>query len=312
MSATDDGMDARTRLASQVIVGDRDFLFHRDHQVIDQLSGEQRFSPSELEVWVNAVETRHAWCQANGIQFRMVVIPEKHVVYQDLLPDDYVISPDRPALQLLNALSPAVRATCTYPLEELHAARSERETFFRTDTHFTWFGGYVVYKGLMASLQGALPGLVPVGDDNIRFVDRPYTGDLGVRLEPEHDETAETIAHVTGSAFEKIFENKVFSRGAMAIYRAALPETAPKCVIFRDSFSNYIIPHLIPSCKRLTVLSSHSMHYDLVRRERPDVVIFEIIERFLGMFDAAGDRVLPQDLSGHLIEDFTGADLNAI
>jgi alginate O-acetyltransferase complex protein AlgJ len=312
MSVNGGAMDARSRLASQVIVGDREFLFHRDHQVIDQLSGELPLSPVELQVWVNAIETRQAWCRQNGIEFRLVIIPEKHVVYSDLLPDDVVISPDRPAMQVLNALSPAARADCSYPLEALRDGRSERETFFRTDTHFTWFGGYLVYEGLLESLQGVLPNVVAVDRSNIEFVPRPYIGDLGVRLEPEQDEVSETIDHKSGPPFVKVFENKVFARGAMSVYRSEIADTAPKCVIFRDSFANYIIPHLIPTCRRLVALSSQSMHYDLVRHERPDVVIFEIIERFVGMFDADGVRALPADLSGQLIEDFAGVDLAAL
>ncbi len=281
-------------------------------QVIEQLSGELRLSPVELQIWVNAIETRHAWCKQNGIEFRFVIIPEKHVVYEDLLPDDLVIAPDRPAMQVLNALAPAVRADCAYPLETLRAGRAERETFFRTDTHFTWFGGYLVYEGLLGTLQEVLPNVVAVDRGNIAFVPRPYTGDLGVRLEPEQDELSETIDHKSGPPFVKVFENTVFARGAMSVYRSEISDTAPKCVIFRDSFANYIIPHLIPTCRRLVAVSSQSMHYDLFRHERPDVVIFEVIERFVGMFDADGARALPTDLSGQSIEDFAAVNLNVI
>lgn len=310
MSGTADGMDVRTRLASLVVIGDRDFLFHRDHEVFEQISGKSRLTPGQLRQWIDVIETRHAWCLANGIKFRLVIIPEKHIVYNDLLPD-VTISEERPAMQILNGLSEAVRCDCFYPVEELKLGRSEKETFYRTDTHFTWFGGYLVYRKLFDSLRDELPSLLPVSIEQVQYAPRVYVGDLGVRLEPEHEEIEEVISHINAPSFAKIFDNKAVSRGAMAIYESVKPTSIQSCVLFRDSFSKYMIPHIIASVRRLTVLSSMSMYYDLVRAERPDVVIFQMIERFFltGERDLNGNNIMPADLSGHSIEEFANISL---
>ncbi|WP_313737133.1 alginate O-acetyltransferase AlgX-related protein [Sphingobium yanoikuyae] len=299
----------QAEMAASVIVGKSGNLFHRDHYAIDQLTGAAHFTPEEVEFWRNSVETRWAWCKANGIAFRMVIIPEKHVVLAHDLPDDVEISEDRPAIQLMQALSPDVAKDCFYPLDLLRA-QYDYPTYYRTDTHFTMYGGYLVYQQLMDSLKDVLD-LTPVGVDDIELKPRPYTGDLGVRMEPEQEETVDFVSHKTFLPATRLFDNKRFTRGHTAVYQSERDQ-APRCLLIRDSFSNYLVPHFIPVFSRTTAIGSISMHYDLVRHERPDVLIFQIAERFLGNFDGEGLRIMPADMGPTTFEEYSGVALDAL
>lgn len=301
-----DAADTRARLAAEVIQGADGYLFHRDHDAVDQVTGALPLAPQDVAAWRDSIETRAAWCKANGIAFRMMIIPEKHVVYADKLPPTIVPAADRPALQILASLDADTRALCSYPVQPLIDARSVRETYLQTDTHWTFYAGFLAYRMLVDDLARSVPLPVRIDEADLSFAARTHVGDLGVRLEPERDERTETVGHRTARPFQRVFENKKFSRGALSIYESD-DASLPRCVLFRDSFANYIIPHLIPTFSRLVVMSSDSMHYDLVRAERPDVVIFTIIERFLGMLDGTGQRHLPDDLTGPDFAALTGS-----
>ena len=296
--------DKRARLAASVIEGSDGYLFHRDHEAIEQISGASAFTPSELAVWRETIEERQSWCRENGIAYRMMIIPEKHVVYEDKLTSDIAVSPDRPAMQLLRALHESATMNILYPAEILKSARAELPTYFMTDTHWTTFGGFLAYQALIESVRRELPLEPRIERENLAFTTKPFIGDLGVRLEPERSEQAVFATLSLRVPFQRVFENKAFTRGRLQVYET-LSRTSPRCVLFRDSFANYMIPHMIPLFSRLTVLGSQHMHYDLVKSERPDIIVHAIAERFLGNLNAAGRRQLPQDHEAPSLEAFS-------
>ena len=132
------------------------YLFHRDHDVLEQLAGSITLRPRQLEVWIAALRGRLDWCDRHGAATRFLVIPEKHVVYEDKLPLFARVSPRRPAMQLLGALNAGLRKTVLYPLDALKAASAVRPTYFKTDTHWTAYGAYVAYRSLVESLRGEI------------------------------------------------------------------------------------------------------------------------------------------------------------
>ena len=284
----------RRRLAETVILGKNGYLFHTDHESVEQVTGRLPLEWQELRAWQEATEARSAWCRANGVVFRMLIVPEKHVVYDDMLPDA-AISPDRPALQLLAALSPRVRREVLYPAALLKQARASSETYFRTDTHWTEQGGFIAYQALLDSLPSGFIE-TPVQATELGTRDRAMIGDLAVRLEPEPEEVAVSLYHLTHRPFVLRYHNKGVSRGSTIAYEG--DPCGKRMLAFRDSFFNYLIPHLIPALARLVAVSSIDVHYDLVASERPDIIVFEIAERFLGNLDGEGHRSLPTDPQG--------------
>ena len=157
-------------------------------------------------------EARAAWCESRHVTLRILFVPEKHVVYSDKIPE-LRISYARPVLQILSALAPGTRAKCLYPVEALRAHRHQFETWgFRpTRTglkrgplwHTTsWCVRCAKKSTYLRSLKRTSFGLSGL-----------YIGDLGVRLEPEREETTVFLSHGTFLPFRRVFENKGFSRG---------------------------------------------------------------------------------------------------
>lgn len=302
--------DMRAMLRNMVLEGTDGYLFHRDQQAVEQVTGALPYAPTQLEQWVSTTETRKAWCDAQKIVSRFLIAPEKHVVYADKLPDGISISEQRPAAMLIAAASPWLSGHIIYPLEPLKLARQRHETHYVTDTHWNTFGAFVAYKDLMASLARDIE-LIQLDETDLAWASQRYVGDLGVRLEPERFEMAEVLGRGYPAHCKLALQNSKFERGNVQVFtndRADLPT----CVLFRDSFAYLLIPLLLESFSRLVAVSSLSVLYDLLRAERPDVVIVQVAERFLGSYWTPQGILMPEDLSGASFANFTGIDLHAL
>jgi hypothetical protein len=303
-------VDTRIRLQHSVIVGKDNFLFHRDCDAIEQLTGALTYTPRHLEQWVSTVADRRIWCDSKNIVSRFLIIPEKHVVYQDKLPRTIRISKRRAAAQIISAAGPAFDNYILYPDESLRKARARKETFFLTDTHWTHFGAFIAYQELVRSISCDRP-IEMVDEDELAWTEQAYIGDLGVRFDPERSETASMSQFITPLPYRLAYQNRKFGRGAVHIYESNRKDL-PHCVLFRDSFANFLIPYLMKGFSRLVAVSSLSCHYDLLEVERPDVTILAVVERFLASYGMGGEIEMPQDQNGLSFEQCCDTDLNTV
>ena len=294
--------DSRILYQHTPLGGDDGFLFHRDHDALEQLSATIVLRRRQIDVWVEALEARLAWCKSHGAAMRFLVIPEKHVVYEDKLPRFTRVSRRRPAMQLFGALDEPVRRRTLYPLKELKAASRIKPTYFKTDTHWNAYGAFVAYSTLIESLREEI-ALETIREDELAWKERPFVGDLGVRYAREQGETRASL--VPNAAHKLVFQNNNFGRGAIHVYENERRDL-PTCVLFRDSFSSFLIPYLMHGFSSIVAVSSLSCHYDLLEKLKPDVVLFVAIERFLATFGRGRTIELPEDAARQSFFSFSG------
>jgi alginate O-acetyltransferase complex protein AlgJ len=273
-------MDRRTELANSVAIGKDGWLFHRDNSVFEQMSGAKSLTDAEVRTWVDLLVGHQQWLSERNIEFRFFIAPEKHVVYRDHLPEGSVISERRPAMQVIRALRNSTPIDPVYPDEELMDERVSRETYHAVGTHWNFFGGFLAYRQLAREIAKRVD--IPILDiGEITFLESwIHAGDLGVRLDPE-PETPEHRCCVSFSKSKLLFGSTNYDRGHVAIYEN-LDVTLPKAVIFRDSSFTWILPFLSESFSRIVAVGTPHLYYDLIEREKPDIVILEMIERWVG------------------------------
>jgi len=56
----------------------------------------------------------------------------------------------------------------------------------------------------------------------------------------------------------------------------------PKLVMFRDSFADGLIPYLSENFSRSVYVWKPKVDLQVIEQEKPDIVIFEVAERYLG------------------------------
>jgi hypothetical protein len=295
--------------ADQVMVGSEGWLFHRVDNVFRQVCGGSGLSNRNLIRMISLWEARQAWCMVRGADYRVLIVPERHVVYPDKLPSGYAPHPDRPALRLIGAAGPDLRPCIVYPVETLQLGRATRETFYKTDVHWTQWGAYLAYRELMLSIPRCVPQLV--SESELEFQNFRLVGSMTRWLDDRTRERAERTDPPKVDV-DEVFTNRTFKIGQVDVYETPFRDL-PKLVLFRTSNSTYLLPFLYHHFSRIVAVAGTPVRYDLLRSEKPDVVISEISERYLAIPLASSRQedqiVFPEDFSVGTFEDYTGVKL---
>jgi len=271
--------DRRTELANSVAIGRDGWLFHRDDFAFEQICGAKSLSDRELRAWVELITGHWRWLSERQIEFCFFIAPEKHVVYKDYLPEGCAITEARPSRQLIRALRNSTSIEAVYPDYDLVAGRVSQDTYHAVGTHWNSLGGFIAYLRLAREIAKRVNiPVVEVGE--IKFLPSwIHSGDLGVRLEPE-PVTPEHQCRVSFPRSRLLFESGYYDRGHVAIYEN-IDATLPRAVVFRDSACSWILPFLAESFSRIVAVGSPHIYYELIESEKPQVVILEIIERWV-------------------------------
>lgn len=244
-----------------------------------------------LRGWRRLIEARAARARALGIRYLHVVVPEKLSVYDDRTRDlDY--NPRRsPARALARRLidNPAFVDL----LAPLRAGRNGPvPLYYRTDTHWNYEGCLLAYRVLMHAC-GAVP---PADLDGRQRYEVTSVRDLGTKLPSRPIETAlhgkidlnahRVYASPLVEAYEAAGRAADLHVGAHVRYRNETPEADPRTVVlFGDSYAHFapiMLSGLIAETFReVHFVWSSSIDWSYVEAVKPDLLLFEIAERFL-------------------------------
>jgi alginate O-acetyltransferase complex protein AlgJ len=286
------------RLANNVLIGKNGYIFLRNdrNDTMAQITGRKVLTGRSLRAWGILLDLRRAWFEQQGIAYFYMAAPCKECVYQDYLPDGIKVSDDRPVTQLMRHLEKSGANKIIYPLNELMPADNRRPTYPTGDSHWNWYGAYLAYIKLMEQInQGRQHKTGFLGKDNllrvlnedeIEFRDERMDSDLSSKLGLTDIVTKGIVKNPSARV---ILRNNVSNIGNYRVFENK-DKRLPKAVIFRDSFSNYMMNYLAESFSRLVVVWQPNIDYSIVKAEKPDIVISQQAERFM--------VVVPDELGG--------------
>jgi len=272
-----------------IIEGKNDFLFQTDEFVIELITGKIPLSPEDTQSWLELMNSRIGASRSRGAEYFLFVAPEKHVVYKKYLPEDVIISTDRPVIDLARTFSiNKLDKHFLYPVNalsghaQIYSPRAEMGSYDRYESHWNGYGVFVAYLDLCKKLNSL--GRAPVPSIDPSCMDFSYENqdghcDLGLRLIPPKIEPhlgAKKI-HPEGRC---IFDNTKFSAGNLKVL-VNKDKSLPRLVIFRDSFSNLLLPLLAESFSRIVAIATWHLLVPIIESERPDYVVTQIAERYL-------------------------------
>ena len=292
----------------QTAVGKDGWLFHRIDTVFEQVCDGAGLSEADQERTLSLWEARQAWCEARGMTYRILIAPERHVLYPDKLPEGYSISADRPALRLIRAADTRLRSCIVYPEAAVRAGRQQREVCYRTDVHWSRWGAYLAYRELLDTLPRSCgPAIRP---DQLTSRPGRVLGDMTMWLDRRNHEQVEFLDPPPVEVTE-VFTTRTFKPGQVDVFETEHRDR-PRLVLFRTSNSTHLLPFLNHHFSRLVAVAGTAVHYDLLRSERPDFVISEVSERYLATPDGRPHMPgvkFPEDFIGRTFSQFTGVDL---
>ena len=255
------------------------FLDHDSNRVLDQCRGLYRLDAAGVQKWVALLEAREAYCQQIGARHVMLVAPNKETVYAENLPAIMPLSEARAVRQVEAALKSAAAAPPLYPLAALREGRQQGLVYPMTDTHWSGFGAAIAYRQLIKSLRAKGVRVKAVHPARVTFDTVEIVGDLGVKLSPP--KASQTLAaRIEQPSGRLVFDNHIPNRGRMRVF-VNEDNSRPSCVMFGDSFGGNLLPFLKESFSTLVYVYGKVFDRELIEAYRPDVVITQIVERFM-------------------------------
>jgi len=204
--------------------------------------------------WLAAFRQRQAWCAARGI--------------------DYVLLPPPTAAERLLAELRAGAGLRFVDLEsELQRAKTQRQVYFRTDTHWNERGGLIAYRA-----AGPALGYRPLGEEKFAVVEQQLLGDLNRML---------CLSHPARESFEQITVRTPWVR-RVTVEAAGDPATEDsvqriwetgdkhlrRALVFHDSFAKVaLLPALAEHFNQLAAVPTLSFDTEAIARYQPDVIV---------------------------------------
>lgn len=138
--------------SSRVIVGRDGWLFYDDDTHLGGARGDPPLAGPQIRSWLTTLAGRTEYAQAHGAAYLIVSPPSKELIYPQHGPGWYRgPSPDRDTLMLPKLARETGAGEVLYLYRQVaQATATGQMTFSRNDTHWTGFGAYAGYAGLMS------------------------------------------------------------------------------------------------------------------------------------------------------------------
>lgn len=232
------------------------FLKHED-AILAQHRGIDRFTPGELDSWIDVMEQRQQEVESYGGAFAVLIAPNQQTIYADHMPGWAApVAPTR-LEQLVARLSDRSSTLLLIdPRDAMARARERGQVLYsRTDSHWNALGAFVGYEQLMLALRTKCPDLrvLALADFNLTMSRVAYAMPPNTDLEPFLSLRGDTIA-----------------------------DTGPTAIVYGDSFAGPMIEMMKPSFQSIDFVH-RTLAYPVqqIREDRPSVVVVELAERML-------------------------------
>jgi alginate O-acetyltransferase complex protein AlgJ len=278
-----------TSPSPKVIVGKQGWFFLNDEVAVAQYRGTARLEATQLETWQRVLEARRDWLQQRGIAFMLVLVPNKHQVYSEFMPDGIPrFGAEEQHVQLAAHLAEHSTLQVVDLLPSLLEAKEEQRVYHRTDTHWNDVGAYLGYKKILEALAIALPeyaGAIHPSEVRLnRYTDKGIGLTSMIALSDVYREEVLQLEQVDPQSqilTDRKKPYKQLEREQQPLAHGVPGAALPRAVVFRDSFANALIPYLSENFRRVLYVWSRDVDPRIVEREKPDIVIQQIAGRLL-------------------------------
>ncbi len=288
--------------AANVVLGTEGWLYYTEKPVGTDYQSVRPFRTAEMRIWCRVLQKRHDWLKRRGIPYVVFIPPDKQTVYPEHLPPH-----QRPpqACRRLDQLREFLAEHSDVPVldvrDRLLAAKGHERVYHVTDSHWNDRGAFIGYQALMGVLAAYFPALRPLPRSAfVEVCQKQEGGDLAKMIAREHTLQEENLLLVPLSSrrahrLEGFLPSPSDSPVIVAPHATECDDPVlPRAVFFNDSFCWALEPFLKEHFRRAVFTWTDQFSPELVRREQPDVVIQELVERKLGIvtpmdFDDAAD-----------------------
>lgn len=277
--------------APLVLLGKDNWLYFlgEDTQSLDRhYRGTLPIADALLDALVNEYKRRARFLAEHGIPYVVVIVPEKFTIYPEHLPDwASRRMPRTPLDRTLDRMQADGSVRFVDLRSLLRNAKGDRPLYYMSDSHWNLNGATIGYDAIMREVQRALPfGRLasiapPARPSYVPGVD-VYRGDLArmTGFRPRFDEPDYfPLSKVQGDQSSRCAKRVDNGADSGIEFYSCNRADLPRAVIYRDSMAISLIPLLSENFGRVVYVESRRLDPALILREKPDIVIDEMVER---------------------------------
>jgi hypothetical protein len=295
--------------SAQVVAGKEHFLFLGNNfaGVIDKTTGAMLYKKQDIDRWVSQVQKLQNWYEDQGMAFVIVIAPNKHTVYSDKLPDNLHYEEGATATDAIVAAAIEKGVHILDLKQSLREKKRDKQLYFDTDTHWNNYGASVGYKETMKYVNMVYGKHYQPVHYRMKKIVSKGGGDLARLLKIKYflSDNNETDYHF-------VFDKKSHICSGEIKADNLLTECTPG---IRKKFNYYVVNETAPNKEKLlyvcdsfglensqlyletfrTVWRFHLSYTngavldDFMHKHKPDVVIYQIVERDIGNHSVVDD-----------------------
>lgn len=283
----------KTSSKDNVIIGKDKWLFFNVKNSARDFEGKVPLNVNELGSLKNQLGQKKHYYDSLGIEFIVLVAPNKMQVYDDMMPDKYLRSDSSRLSQFIDYMKDT-GVKIISPLQALRAAKENKLLYQTNDSHWNANAGFIASNILITSLQERFPMLAPSKLEDYEVMQKDKnTGDISGLLGITPFLSNQKFVYTKPS---NLVEKQAVSPSYELEYDAAYKATFafetnlkdhPRLLMFNDSYISYIYPFLSDHFSYSAFYWTHHMNKKIVEAEQPDIVVHLLVERSLDvlMFD---------------------------
>jgi len=264
-----------------VIIGRNGWLFVNEGGTIEHYQGLWRFSPQDLLDWQALLEHRRDWLAQLGIKFIVVVAPDKESVYSEQLPAWLKKVQPTTKLDQFYAYMHAHSSVAVVDLRPaLREAKMIAPTYYQTDPHWNYFGGFVASQEIIKCLSKQMPELEPLSLSSFNLEMKPIPcSNLAAWAEEDVNENCAVFLLPKPDLPRLEIDSKPTEFPSFFAHFTRNPKASGNAIVLGDSMADCMAPFLGYHFGVVSYYDLHVLSKRLILQEKPDVVIIEMLEK---------------------------------
>jgi len=281
--------------SNQVIFGNDRWLFFNDDTIIKDYLGQKIPDTENLERISAALQSRIDWLKEQNIDYLFLMVPNKITVYPEHLPDQLIRLRGRTNREcLLDYFDGRFDDNMLDLVPTMIRNKPQGILYYRTDTHWNGLGAYLAHVDFINTLRSRHPDVAEsLTPDMLETESVAIHGDLarmsGVPekypMQDERFRYPDKASWTTNVLTNAVFLTKenlpLINEPPYTVHN---PSGRYSVLVFHDSFMEgfqEFLPYYFADTTYIWRYSNPGLLQAAVELCRPDIVIEEVVERFL-------------------------------
>jgi len=248
----------------KVVIGKNNWLFYdnpADGIGLDSYLGRSSFSKNQLDLISAELASWSQRPENNGKKILLVIAPDKQTIYPEKLPRGINKIGESQMDQIMETGSISRQGKVLDLRNTISNAKKVSPVYYKTDTHWNKFGALVAFQSIERTLSEN--SNIPSSEYEVKNLKVNHGGDLATMLSASnlYQDEESVVTNSPSFCDENIKQSKI--------------------LVFHDSFGDALIPYFSECSPKSIFIASPTPEPSKVIKENPDVIIWEIAERYL-------------------------------